>query len=908
MVTHARVRFLLFTILFALFAIKTELNGFDTGRDIYRFQNGVKFTWLADFWPKSETWHHSFVVETPLELHTLSHRDWLINKNISSRGMKWLDDCLLEHDIGMHGLAGHIGPVPKETSYGTQCHKHATFLRKLMVMVQRNHMLVREKLTAIENLLPSDINPHLYSRKRSFSEFLGSIISGPLGIASQKDLDKVSNQLRKIASIIKHGEGTVHQSLEALSSYSNIIDKRIANLFKATQEASFNSMQNLQAVAQNFTIQQDFLLSILSKMFEHNSAVTAVLSHLELFEGAMKQLTTGFLPSYFVPPNILKSAFYDIQTLTNRTGSYHLISQDPFDYYRKSRFTYHRINNHLIITLEFPLSHFPTSFQAYSLQYFSLAVPGQINATMILNHQQPAVAFQTNHQSFLSLTALDALEIKLTGNLDFSFKIAQFMHSDNCLVALFLNLQESVKQFCKYVISLHALPSKIVWVQENRYLLTGTPTYQLSCPTQSHPIQHECSEHCILTVSNLCQLFTSTEFTLPLPSFPSNTSLHKSYIVNYPYLLNFFSSNDMAALEGNILLNETLQLQLPPLKIFQHPIKTLVDKEAKLQLDMDKVVQSIKADSTLLDTITDGILYTDENRIKLFGDYIELILLIFIILFCLSMVHIGYLAVKLRTISLLLAVLQQNLLPQTEADLLPRIQLPHTPTLATQNPKVKFGFTPKTTISDPEQNFHTLFTSTFSEHWSYIFLGFLAILITFTFAKFMCRRYLADPFVAKTTLIFQFSYRQTIIAVPIHTFAALPAALTVRSVENLGDFRISGSLFPRLIFHWDSTIKNQVTASETFVSNSVGISYLTGRKLRSLLNKPFQVQAFFHNSNMFSEMAKHLIVDEEPQIPLRKIKTTPLSRSQSTPNLHQSIFRPVAAPRLKIKRRKTEYV
>ena len=128
----------------------------------------------------------------------------------------------------------------------------------------------------------------------------------------------------------------------------------------------------------------------------------------------------------------------------------------------------------------------------------------------------------------------------------------------------------------------------------------------------------------------------------------------------------------------------------------------------------------------------------------------------------------------------------------------------------------------------------------------------------------------------------------------------------MKSLDTLGDFRVSGDFRPRLNFQWHSKIINRVTSFESSVPNSIPLSFLMGRKLRALLSKPFQVQIFFHNTNMFSEVRDHLVINKDSQIGDKKTTRRNLTKSFSSPDLSQSIFQPVPLPR--VKRCKVDYV
>src|SRR3989442_8392013 len=94
-------------VLMCLCLITTQVENFQTDRNVYRFANGVKFDWIKEMYPVVDRWHHSYAIEIPSRILLESHRDLLVNRNVTNLKAKWFENCLLAQDANLHGTRNH---------------------------------------------------------------------------------------------------------------------------------------------------------------------------------------------------------------------------------------------------------------------------------------------------------------------------------------------------------------------------------------------------------------------------------------------------------------------------------------------------------------------------------------------------------------------------------------------------------------------------------------------------------------------------------------------------------------------------------------------------------------------------------------------------------------------------------
>jgi len=634
----------------------------ESSRDVNRFSNGLKFAWIRDFTPITDAWHHSFVINVPMNFLVANHRDFIVNRNISEARSDWLNNCLLAHDIDLHGQMNNTNlTIVRQTDSRAYCVKYANYIKRLITMVKQNHDLIKEKSDLIRALLPSDSKRLLDSRKRGLFDFGGYILSGAFGLATEKDLKKVVDHLHQLGTVILHRDDAVKQSLDSLGSFSKAVDKRIGNLVLAIQRSALNTAESFNSIANDMSAQLGFLVDMLRKITEHQNAVAAVLTHLDMFYNALIHLTSGILPNFLVTSEMLRQTFIEINLAAGKMASnLHLISINPLDYYRRCSFTYALFHDHLIITVTFPLTTFDETFSIYELTYYDLLVPGQANATMKLKSQEKAVAIQNNHQHFFHITITDLSELKSTGKLARRIKIVQIIHEGICLMALFKDDHEAIKASCDFVITLHSVKSSLAWMHSHYFLLTATEEYKLNCGSRTPYPQKGCVGQCVLELSNGCQIVTESEMTTSSSFNASELSLVSRHVINLPYLAHFFQAEELRPIRGTSFLDFPPKLQLPGLKFFDNPLKEMIAEDAVLEMDMGRVVESIKTDSTLIHSLGDGIAFLNKSNSQIFGDYIEYVVLFLLVLFLLVTLQLGYCSVKLRTLSLVVRCCKQS--------------------------------------------------------------------------------------------------------------------------------------------------------------------------------------------------------------------------------------------------------
>src|SRR6266516_1946503 len=658
--------FMLRSIVLTLCLMGTR-SGLDASseNDINRFSSGLKFKFLHNFVPITEKWRHTFLINTPLPWLTGTHRDFGVLHE--GTHLQWFDDCLLGNDIHLHSPTNQSEMPKMETDISAHCIYYVTYIRKMLQVVKLNHQLVLEKADLIKNLLPKDLSHAFQSRKRGWFDFGGWVLGSVFGLSTSRDLAKVSNQLRYIGQFVLHQNRVFKHSMGVMGSYSKALNNRIDNLVQTVRNSSLNTIHIMESWT---TAQEDrtkFFLAFLAKVTEHQSSINGLLFHLSLFQEAVQQLTTGVLPSFLIPPAVLEEVMTEISIRAKQAqGSLRLISNTPLSYYKRSTFTYAVLDQHLAITVEFPLTNFDTSFDVYQLEYYPLLVPGQ-NSTMTLKYQNEAVAFQKNQENYFFLDLAEVIEIQITGGLQKAFKSVRIMNPSVCIVGLFLDDKASIQKYCEYTISINNIAPTLLWLYGSTFLFSGHETYRLQCGGGVTQLQPDCGTQCIITTSPECQVVTSTEKSVMLLSNSSKLPVFHRFVINFSYLNNFFTAENLRVIGGNDLMEMPPKFHLPDLKVFENPIRHMVAEDRRLEVDMDNVVDSIKNKSTLIHSLGDGIFYNSLDNSQLFGDSLEYIVLSLIIMLILLFIHSVYCTLRLRTVALTLAVLQKNLIPRTEA-------------------------------------------------------------------------------------------------------------------------------------------------------------------------------------------------------------------------------------------------
>src|SRR6266516_1423518 len=255
---------------------------------------------------------------------------------------------------------------------------------------------------------------------------------------------------------------------------------------------------------------------------------------------------------------------------------------------------------------------------------------------------------------------------------------------------------------------------------------------------------------------------------------------------------------------------------------------------------MKNVVESIKSESLLINSLEDGILFTTQATSKIFGDSLEYVTLFMLILLCLITLQLTYFKIKLRTFSLLLAVLQQNVTPRANAQ-------------GDDHPLL-LSFTVKSEQQAPHENFHIVFTAGINMYWSNIAIGILltlgSILLTRYIKKLFCTVH--DP--VTSNLGFQFSTADHVVIVHIKTFEKLSVDLKIRYSTQLSNFTIVSYLPPVLTFSWEALVVDRTTQVNTPIPTRIPISLITAWQLRRIFAEKFDLQIFLKSNKDFTRI------------------------------------------------------
>src|SRR6266516_2732952 len=372
------------------------------------------------------------------------------------------------------------------------------------------------------------------------------------------------------------------------------------------------------------------------------------------------------------------------------------------------------------------------------------------------------------------------------------------------------------------------------------FLHTGTQPYQLQCSDASAPPFSTCHDQCIVNPSTACQILTNSVVSLPLLSNKSHSNRHR-FLVNLPFLHHFFNPEELRQLGGGEFLEAPPKFHLPTLKLFLNPVKELIAENKKMEIDMGQVVDSLKKDSTLIHSLSDGIVYTNQSQTQLFGDTIEYIVLFLIICLSLAILQLTYCTIKLRTLSLLLAVLQQNLVPQADAQ------------TYLANP-YQLSFTLNPSPAKEANNLHIFFTSTMNSYWSYVLVLVVVLGIGYVGIKYLKNRFCKIYPTVTSELVFQFTSLTTTVVIPIISFANSAKDLKLSYRNTLKNFEIHG-LYPiNLTFRWNAVMIDTVSLVETAIPGCVSISPLMMWKLKRIFQNRFVIQVFVKSNQDYSKV------------------------------------------------------
>ena len=289
-----------------------------SSRDVMRLNNGVHFKFVEEFYHVSGTWIHGYVVSgVPRDTFESTHRDVILAHKPADKVRSWFDSCLTRignqldnrTDLNVGVLAN-----PDITTPGSLCVKYTPFLVQMLRMIREDHLVIKQQVRAIQDLLPLDIatRPSPPKKPRGLFDFVGQLSSSLFGTAQDKDLKRIEAMVKKIADVSNAQSVVFRKSSSDLSSFSKLVDERFDGLVRMINHSAVNSLELWHSFEEDLRSDTDFSFDLVRKSIALGHAFSKLAVYQNSFIQSLENLIESELPSNLVTAAMINETIREI--------------------------------------------------------------------------------------------------------------------------------------------------------------------------------------------------------------------------------------------------------------------------------------------------------------------------------------------------------------------------------------------------------------------------------------------------------------------------------------------------------------------------------------------------------------------------------------------------------------------
>ena len=757
-----------------------------TPRDRHLPNYGAIFTYEGTFNFISHTWHHSFHIKFP-QIPSQTHVNYTCH-------VCYFKDCAA-------------------CSVFNMTHVESNKLRDTM---KNDITKLMENAMALIPSLPNLPSGQDDRGKRTLLP-IGNILSDLFGVSSVEQVQL----LQKHINLLKKNEQKLAKVFSAetqhLSSFESLTNSRL-NTAMSSLETVHEQIKNLSFAEADALRAIDVNVHATALLIQQLHAGQQLKDKYKDIEQSIRLLLNGKLPISLVPRHALSKVLTNIQNMLDSTNTAMRITyNNPDYYYKQSNIIFGKHQNDILINLAIPLSSTPT-FYAYQIDTYPIFIPKSQHATILTN--MPDIFLISSDLTLqTTLSKLDfqsCQQSKLTP----CNKQQTFIHGKiTCPYALLFDLKTNIKDVCSYHVLTEETHQKLTKAPENHIVMTNVTHVTVACSNAPPQTMKGCTSNCIITQKCKCQYSAGNTVIPPnlISCYNTSDSSDIHYPTNLAILQEFFSDDTHDSINSNSLLPEQLNINIPPIKLYDHSFNSLIASDHVTKHKLEKLADDAKQNkvsyANLAEAMEDNlpILSTDSQWSTLTIPYIALAMSVA------SLVMNIFLYYKMRTLTVALALIK-----------------PTTASPITLPPLIYGSSTSVTTIA----------TITCPFPWTqaiiYTLIITLGALLTSKLFKLLASFMFLNHNNSSTLNLYLTGSGKCLL-VPIITLPECPAAYSANNNCNINTLSLQFSgCYPRLRIVWGNvTIMSHITQNSVELPTMITINPILAWKLKHVLNSPY---------------------------------------------------------------------
>ena len=261
------------------------------------------------------------------------------------------------------------------------CGEHADFSKFIHQLYVRNHDVRVQTTKNIYALFPNQASTRAGSRNRkALLSIVGKISSYLFGTISEEQLQEVSRQVSNALHEGSLGINKIQRQIDSLTSLSKLTNERIEISNKRTQEIT----EQLYGFAVKMKSNNDSIMRYTLLALRKLYLATDMMGHLQSLLQDLENLANGKLEPGVISLTQLNAAIKRInQILETTLPKFQLVMTNPHYYYSRAKIATIRINQSLVIEVQFPLTSWDHHFDVYKMIVTKVPLPDRDHCTRL---------------------------------------------------------------------------------------------------------------------------------------------------------------------------------------------------------------------------------------------------------------------------------------------------------------------------------------------------------------------------------------------------------------------------------------------------------------------------------------------------------------------------------------------
>ena len=483
---------------------------------------------------------------------------------------------------------------------GTVCYT----IRRLLTEFRNLRVKVQEHVkTQVENLYEVLYDFPINDR-RSKRGFLTDALGQITGLATYDELTELTDVLQQVEIGVERAAEAWKTGNNHFMSVFQIVKTRLDNVHSVI-EMQRKSILRLQSELVGHWAQSNTRAHFMAEMIKTVAELVFQVSEIDDLYSAMQMLNVGKLPHFLVHHKTLSSALaYIQQHLENNHPDLKLLRLDHQYYYAQAKFRVFRFNLLLVVVVDVPLTFHALvkPLTLYQLVKIPLIAPHASDHYNILEAEIAAAAYHRDSEFMVVIRDLKNLPQGSLWDLR-KLQLSLITRAvPTCASALFEGDLTDIKRLCAYHIYKARIPRGITKLGRNMFLFTNISKLVFDCGFTNETTTITLQEIQTVHQLNCSCVIWADEFFLPhdfLQCDLDNISVtyEAKFMVNLPYLTEFFDDQLLEYISEDLFLNDTITAVLPPLAIAGKTYEAKMALEKKAAYDLVEVLNETKEDS-----------------------------------------------------------------------------------------------------------------------------------------------------------------------------------------------------------------------------------------------------------------------------------------------------------------------